>query len=142
MNHNILLGKLHKKFDISGSVLNWFKSYLGDRYFTVVVNRSKSKGYFLRIGVPQGSILGPILFIIYTKELETIARKHGFSVHLYADDTQMYIEFNPLFQDIASIESKIIACLQEIKNWITLNRLKLNPDKTEALIIQTRNNLF
>ena len=54
----------------------------------------------------------------------------------------MYIEFNPLFQDIASIESKIIACLQEIKNWITLNRLKLNPDKTEALIIQTRNNLF
>ena len=141
VNHKLLLNKLYKKFGISGSVLDWFKSYLGERSFTVVINRSRSSKCFLRIGVPQGSILGPILFILYTKELESIAKKHGFNIHLYADDSQMYIEFNPLFQDISSIETRIIDGVNEIKDWMALNKLKINPDKTEALVIQTKNNL-
>ena len=140
VNHNILLSKLKNKFGISGNVLDWFGSYLDGRSFTVTINKSRSNKCFLRIGVPQGSILGPILFILYTKELEYIARKHGFNIHLYADDTQLYIEFNPLFHDMSTIEEKIIHCLEEIKHWMTLNRLKLNPDKTEVLTIQTRNN--
>ena len=77
INHSILLRKLYNKFGITGTVLQWFESYLDQRSFTVTINESKSERCFLVIGVPQGSILGPILFILYTKELESIARKHG-----------------------------------------------------------------
>ena len=140
VNHDILIAKLKKVYGLKCNVINWFKSYLSDRTFTVTINGKRSSKCYLRIGVPQGSILGPILFILYTKELNLIAGKHGFSIHLYADDTQLYIEFNPLVQNFSNIEERIIACLQEIKNWMELNKLKLNPDKTEALLTQTRNN--
>ena len=103
----------------------YLAGYLDGRSFTVTINRSKSKRCWIRIGVPQGSILGPILFILYTKELESIARKHGFNIHMYADDTQLYIEFNPLFHDMSTIEERIIKCLEEIKHWMTHNKLKL-----------------
>ena len=129
-----------KQFGISGNALEWFKSYLNGRSFTVTIDRFRSKQCYLRIGVPQGSILGPILFILYTKELESIVRKHGFSIHLYADDTQLYVEFNPLYHNMANIEESLIKCLEEVKAWMSNNKLKLNPDKTEVLTVQKRNN--
>ena len=140
--HDLLLQKLHKKFGIAGKPLEWFQSYLDGRSFSVTVNRSKSGKCVLRIGVPQGSILGPILFILYTKDINFIAHKHGFNIHLYADDSQLYIEFNPLLHNIDDIEEKIIHCLDEIKNWMLSNKLKLNPDKTEVLAVQSRNNFY
>ena len=140
VNHNLLLSKLKKHYGLSSVVLKWFQSYLAERSFTVSIKQSRSNRCYLRIGVPQGSILGPILFILYTKELNLIANKHGFHIHLYADDTQLYIEFNPLFQDMSSIEEKVVLCLEEIKHWMSSNNLKLNPDKTEALTAQSRNN--
>ncbi|KAL5261579.1 hypothetical protein ACHWQZ_G007325 [Mnemiopsis leidyi] len=140
VNHEILLSKLRKQFGISGIAFEWFKSYLNGRSFTVTIDKYRSKRCFLRIGVPQGSILGPILFILYTKELENIVRKHGFSIHLYADDTQLYIEFNPLYQKMTNIEEALMKCLDEIKVWMTSNKLKLNPDKTEVLTVQMKNN--
>ena len=85
--HNQLLKKLQDKFGINGSVLQWFKSYLNDRSFTVTINNAKSQKAFLHIGVPHGSIRGPILFILFTKEIEVIANKHDFSVHLYQEKT-------------------------------------------------------
>ena len=142
VNHEILLAKLKKVYGLRSNVLNWFKSYLSDRAFTVTINGERSSKCYLRIGVPQGSILGPILFILYTKELSSIAKKHGFSIHLYADDTQLYIEFNPLIQNFSNIEERIIACLKDIKIWMEYNKLKLNSDKTEVLLTQTRNNFF
>ena len=140
VNHNILISKLKNEFGLKGEVLDWFKSYLADRSFTVSINGKLSSKCFLKVGVPQGSILGPILFILYTKELNSIAQRHGFHIHLYADDTQLYIEFNPLYENLSNIEQRIIACLNDIKNWMTSNKLKLNQDKTEILIVQTKNN--
>ena len=140
VNHQSLLTKLYQNFGISGMVLKWFESYLKDRSFTVSVDNVKSSKCFIRIGVPQGSILGPILFILYTKDVEMIARKYGFMIHMYADDTQLYIEFNPIFHDIADIENKIILCLKEIKEWMIENYLCLNAGKTEAIIVKHKNN--
>ena len=139
VNHELLLNRLKKSYGLSGDVLNWFNSYLSNRSFTVSIGKHRSNKCYLRIGVPQGSILGPILFILYTKELIAIAKKHGFYIHLYADDTQLYIEFNPLSQNINCIEEQILECLAEIKDWMTTNKLKLNPDKTEVLIASSVN---
>ena len=69
-------------------------SYLLERVFYVVTGKAKSKGRLMKYGVPQGSILGPILFILYTQDLERIARENGFEIHMHADDTQLYITFN------------------------------------------------
>ena len=142
VNHSLLLKKLSKDYGMSGTVLSWFKSYLSDRSFSVSLGKHRSSTCYLRVGVPQGSILGPILFILYTKDLVAIARKHGFYIHLYADDTQLYLEFNPIVQSVNLIEEQVVQCLEEIKVWMTANKLKLNPDKTEVLIASTRMSNF
>ena len=139
VNHSMLLSKLQKKFGISGNVLKWFTSYLQDRSFTVTIDNSQSKKCYIRIGVPQGSILGPVLFILYTKEIESIARKYGFKIHMFADDNQLYIEFNPLVHNMDDIERQIIHCLSDIKAWMTTNNLCLNSNKTEAIIVKQKN---
>ena len=133
INHSLLLKKLQSMYGINGIVLSWFKSYLSGRSFKVKVKMSSSSPCVFEIGVPQGSILGPLLFILYTKDLEEIVEKYGFSIHLYADDTQIYLAFdvhssNP---DFTSIKS----CFKDIKDWMALNFLKLNEDKTLFLDI-------
>jgi exonuclease III len=133
INHDLLLKKLHSSFGIMENALNWLRSYLSNRTFKVSVNKGSSSQCTLDIGVPQGSILGPLLFILYTKDLECIVSKYGFSVHLYADDTQIYFSF-----DIHSDNPNLVAikaCFQEIKEWMAKNFLKLNEDKTELLDI-------
>ena len=133
INHKILVRKLQKLYGISGIVLKWINSYLNDRSFTVSVRKTSSSSCVLEIGVPQGSILGPLLFILYTKDLEDIVKKYGLSVHLYADDTQVYfsIDINCDDPDLTKIEE----CLIEIKCWMKVNFLKLNNDKTEVIEI-------
>ena len=133
INHTLLLQKLNDLYGIQGNVLKWLESYLKDRSFKVSVGKSSSSSCWLQIGVPQGSILGPLLFIMYTRDLEAIVTKYGFSIHLYADDTQVYFAFdehsnNP---DLSAVK----LCFDEIKRWMALNFLKLNDDKTEFIDI-------
>ena len=77
-------------FGIQGSALSWFKSYLTDRQQVVSVNGKQSKSFHLLYGVPQGSVLGPILFIMYTQSLTHVINSHSLHHKLYADDTQLY----------------------------------------------------
>ena len=133
INHKLLLKKLKQSYGITGAPLKWMESYLANRSFKVIVKECSSSSCMLEIGVPQGSILGPLLFIMYTCDLEHIVSKYGYSIHLYADDTQVYFAF-----DVHSPNpdlSRVKACFAEIKQWMTLNFLKLNDDKTEFIDI-------
>jgi hypothetical protein len=135
INHQTLLQRLKTDYNVDGMVLQWFASYLDKRTFAVKVNKTSSDSIFLSIGVPQGSILGPLLFILYTRDLEKIAAKYGFSIHLYADDTQIYFAFDPT-RSFSNHMNRLTACFVEIKHWMSHNFLKLNGDKTEMMVLK------
>ena len=128
--HEYLLSDL-KFIGINGSAYRWFESYLQNREVTVVVSQSKSETRKLTKGVPQGSVLGPTLFTIYTIELSWILKKHNVTFKLYADDTQFYFSITT----IQSTTSKIEKVMTDIKNWMVKKRLKLNDDKTECMLL-------
>ena len=93
IDHDILIQRLTTKFGINGVVLNWFKSYLEGRSQHISVQGSVSEQFDLNWGVPQGSCLGPLLFILYASELFNVLEAHIPIVHCYADDTQLYLSF-------------------------------------------------
>ena len=133
-----MLQRLNEEIGLTGTALEWFRSYLGGRSSRVCVNGQLSDPKPLDFGVPQGSVVGPMCFSIYTSNVGKIIRKHGFSYHIYADDTQIYCPFNPKNQtSINSALSKLTSCVNEIKLWMTHNLLKLNEDKTEFLVISS-----
>ena len=136
VNHTTLLRRLERLYGVTGTSLDWFKSYLTGRTASVSVGGLTSTLVDLCIGVPQGSILGPILFICYTKELELIADKHGVTIHFYADDTQVYAAYS--CDEVAALEKRLRACVADIQDWLTTNFLQLNPTKTEVLILSPR----
>ena len=94
IDHEILIQRLYD-LGIRGAALNWFKSYLYERTQSVTIKGVRSEKRELVYGVPQGSVLGPILFTIYTIPLGKIAKKYNLLYHIYADDTQLYISFRP-----------------------------------------------
>uniref|UniRef100_A0A673A8T2 Reverse transcriptase domain-containing protein n=1 Tax=Sphaeramia orbicularis TaxID=375764 RepID=A0A673A8T2_9TELE len=122
VSHHILLSILWN-MGITGHAHSWFQSYL--------TGRSSPPHH----GVPQGSVLGPLLFAIYTTSLGQIIHSHGFSYHCYADDTQLYLAFPP---DDSTVSARISDCLSDISAWMKAHHLQLNLSKTELLVFPAK----
>ena len=122
-----------------GKVLR-LKSYLTDRYQSVHIKANSSEYTKLNFGVPQGSILGPLLFSYYTKPIRAIATKYNLKIHLYADDTQLYVSFRfSSYTEAIAALCRVEACINGIQTWTKNNKLQLNADKTEYLIVASPN---
>ena len=129
INHQILLARLAHRFGITGRCLHWIKFYLDGGKLRVAIDGILSDSMALNFGVPQGSALGPKLFVMYLVPLADIARSHGITFHAYADSCHLYIAFSR--ENVSMTKYKMETLLAEIKQWMSTNMLKLNNIKTE-----------
>ena len=130
VNHSILLKKLHE-MGASDVTLKWFNSYLTGRVQRVCFKKSFSNTMDVNAGVPQGSILGPLLFIIFINSMSSVF-KHG-NIFMYADDTTLSVSST----DVKDISKKLEFDLESISKWLCNNKLFLNTDKTKIMLIGT-----
>ena len=135
VDHDILLKKLSSNFGVTGTVKSWFKTYLVGRTQQVSFLNELSDKIVMTYGVPQGSVLGPILFLLYTADVFTIIEKYKFIGHAFADDIQIIVTSPPKSFDHA-VET-FVECLSEVNIWMSKNRLKLNRGKTQLLPVGT-----
>lgn len=134
IDHAILLKRLQNRFQITGKALDWIRSFLCGRSQCVSVGGSMvSDARPLRFGVPQGSVLGPILFSLYVTPLEEIIVKYGCKTAIFADDTQVYLTCNNT-SSVSILEN----CVSEIRRWMMSNFLALNDTKTEVICFSSK----
>ena len=134
LDHGILFHKL-EYYGFKGPSLELMKCYLSNRTQYVELDNVKSDPMKISCGVPQGSILGPLLFIIYLNDLPSVTKK--LKTLIYADDTTLFATLNNT--NFATIEKKINNELKSICNWLKLNKLSLNIEKTKAMLFHTTN---
>ena len=139
VDHDILIERLKHRFGITGKALTWIKSYLCERTQFVKIGSKRSNNHKLCCGVPQGSVLGPILYSMYTAPLADVISKHGMNCHFYADDSQIYLSFKPNDPGEPMLsKARVEACIQDINQWMIANRLILNHEKFKLLILHAR----
>ena len=137
IDHGTLLDCLSFWFGVAGVDLEWFKSYLSDCSQCIKIGSILSDTKKLFFGVPQGSVLGPILFSLYTTPLSKVIQNHpGIGFHFYADDTQLYVHLT--HKNVAHAFDRLKSCLVGVKKWLSANTLKLNPDKTEFIVLRSK----
>ena len=132
VNHAILLKKL-EHYGIRGISLNWFRSYLSNRKQYVFLNGESSDLQDITCGVPQGSVLGPLLFLLYINDLPNVSSILQF--YLFADDTNIYYEA----ENLNNLEVVINNELKKLHTWLIVNRLSLNIDKTNFVVFHPFN---
>jgi hypothetical protein len=139
IDHAILLQRLQHTFGITGTALAWFRSFRSQRQQTVVIDGESSDPQLLEYGVPQGSVLGPKLYSMYTMPLGHLLKQAHLEHQFYADDTQGYNTFFPSTTLEKSEGLKAVEKGAELaRSWFEQNMLKLNTDKTEVLAITPR----
>ena len=131
IDFSFLLDRLSNWYGISGTAVTWIHSFLINRFQSVKIRNCFPKAVPLFCGVPQGSVIGPLLFTLYT----SLIRGHKLDHHFYADDTQVYISLYIADRDISL--KQLGDCLSDISGWMTNNRLRLNANKTDLIIIGT-----
>ena len=135
VDHQVLPLRLETRIGIKDKALSWFRSYLMNRTQYVCIQGVKSSGKRLNCGVPQGSVLGPDLFSIYTLPVGDIVRKYGLCHMFYADDGQLYIVFRPTRGGTEIAKSVIETCICEVRAWMAENFLMFNDGKTVFTLI-------
>ena len=131
VDHNILLHKL-KHYGIRGVAYSWFESYLKDRKQYVSINGYSSKHLSISPCVPQGSVLGPLLFLIYINDLRT-AIKHC-KVHHFSDDTNLL----HIIDSIKKLNKTVNSDFRNLTNWLNANKISLNVSKTELILLRPK----
>ena len=133
IDHLTLISRLSSWYGISGTALDWFTSYLSNRCQQVKIHDYISEAVYISFGLPQGSVLGPIIVTLYTAPLSHVIAEHDVEHHLYADDTQIYISLSgsEALESITDLKS----CVTDVFTWMTNSKLKLKPSKTEFIIV-------
>ena len=131
VNHDILFDKL-EMYGVRGIALQWFRSYLNNRFQYVVYNGEKSDKKRITCGVPQGSILGPLLFLLYINDLADVSDK--LFALLFADDSNMFITGKNIHELVDSMNFE----MKKIIDWLNVNKLSLNLKKTHYMIFRKR----
>ena len=139
VDHNIALSILREQFGFAGAVEEWFRNYLQDRSFAVKVGEITSSTIRLNCSFPQGSTLGPLLYVLYAAELRLVSERHGVSFHGFADDSQLSKSMR--VGEIRAAKQAMIDCVMAIKQWSHSHRLKLNASKSEVIWIGTSQQL-
>ena len=131
VDHDTLLRRLQTSYGFDGIVIKWFISYLSGRVQDVRTPTTTSSQSPVVHGVPQGSVLGPILFLLYVADLLKLIKWHQLVPNAYADDIQIYGFCRP--SSVNCLADRVSACIDEVSSWMRSNWLQINPSKTEVL---------
>jgi len=136
IDHRIILRRLQNRYGIVGTSLKWFKSYLMGRVQSVDIGGTLSDPFVLKEGVPQGSVFGPTIFTMYFAPIGDIINAHGVKYMKFADDSQLYLIFEPSERPDAL--SKIQECISDVRSWSVGDKLMFNDSKTEVIHITSK----
>ena len=139
VGHKTLL-RMRNLLGFSGKVSDWFRSYLAERSQSVLISCVQSSPVNLDTGVPQGSVLGPLMYLIYTLPMKQLLQSRGVQYHCFADDTQIYVKFSLQEGGLSHGLHKLESCINDLKDSFTGSKLMLNTHKTEFIVFTSPRN--